>query len=242
MKKVVLIIMIILFAGSIYSQDNSMYKTGITAKENLDAIGRLAPNSVGGVGIDIRYEGVKGSPRLFDTLMPSMLVVKGQDYNIQLESNLDLVQNLLIFNHPKTGKLQSVAPALIKEVRFTEEGKELLFRVTKAADFERDVKDGRFYQVLREGRLAFIKIPFKRFTEADYKAVYSPDRRFDEYTTYYKYYVMAADSTYHQIQLNKKSLIRVLPELKSEINNFDSESYKDNEALILNILDRIALR
>jgi hypothetical protein len=166
--------------------------------------------------------------------------VKGQDYYIQLETNLDLEKNSLIFNNPKTGKLLSIPSDLIKEVKVTIEGKELTFRVSRAKYFEREIKDGRFYQVLKDGPFQFIKLPIKKLIAADYKDVYSADRRYDEYTTYYKYYIMQSDSVFHQVQLTRKSILKEFPGKKEIINQqVDEKSYKSNEDMILEILNRL---
>jgi len=49
-----------------YPQSASTYQGGINGEANLQAIANLSPNSAGAVGFDTRYEGVKGSTRLFD--------------------------------------------------------------------------------------------------------------------------------------------------------------------------------
>src|SRR5659263_37886 len=116
MKKLLIILISFLIISSVYSQSGTLYQTGLTAEQNLNAIGNLARYSTGGIGFDTRYEGIKGSPRLFDTLLTSSLKLKGEDYYIQLESNLDLIGNSLVFINPKTGKLLSIPSGIIKEV------------------------------------------------------------------------------------------------------------------------------
>jgi hypothetical protein len=119
----------------------------------------------------------------------------------------------------------------------------MVFRVTREKDFVREIKDGRFYQVLREGQFNFIKLPIKKLIEADYKAVYSPDRRFDEYTTYYKYYIMGSGGKFQQIQLTKKSLIKMFPDRKELINKtIERKSYTNNEEMVLDVIDKITIR
>lgn len=240
MKKILLVIILVLVPGLIYSQESPLYQNGLTAEQNLKAIGSLAPYSTGGVGFDTRYEGVKGSPALFEKLQPSFLLINGQKVYIRLDTNLELVANLLLFNHPQTGKLMAIPSKIVKEVRVKSEGKEILFRVSGPHDFEREIKEGRFYQVLEDGKIIFIKLPIKKFTEADYKAAYSPDRRFDEYTTYYKYYLRGTDSTFHQIQLNKRSLSKFFPDKKDIINKaFESKATESDEELIISILSKL---
>jgi hypothetical protein len=240
MKRLSVFIIFLITIVRANSQGNTLYQNGLTAEQNLNAIGNLAPYSSGGVGFDTRYEGIKGSPRLFEKFLPAFLKVKGQDFYIQLEADIDLAGNLLLFNYPKTGKLMAIPSDKIEEVKINSEGKDMVFRISRESDFEREVKDGRFFQVLRESPVYFIKLPVKKLIEADYKAVYGPDRRFDEYSTYYKYYIMGAGGTFQQIQLTKKSLIKLFPVRKDFINEtIEEKSYPNKEEMVLDIIDKI---
>jgi hypothetical protein len=243
MKKVLLIIFLILLLSKVYPQGNVVPQAGVISAENLKAIGNISPYSTGGVGFDTRYEGIKGSPRLFDTLLPSLIEVKGQSSFLQLESNLDLMKNILIFNYPNTTKLVSIPSEIVNELRIKSDGKELVFRVTREKDFDGDIKDGKFYQVLKEGQYEFIKLPIKRFIPADYQKAYSPDRRYDEYTTDYWYYLMGRDSIFHQIKLTKKALMKFFPEKKEAISSaIDGKSYANDEEMVLDILNQIIFK
>jgi hypothetical protein len=240
MKKLSSIAIILLFIIDAFPQGNKLYQTGLTAEQNLNAIGNLTPYSTGGVGFDNRYEGTKGSPRLFDSLMASLLNIKGQNYYIQLRSNLDLISNSLIFINPKTDKLLSISSDIVNEVKINQEGKDMVFRTTKSKYFEKDIKDGEFFQVLKERHFYFIKLPVKKLIAADYKDAYSADRRYDEYITYYKYYIMSSDSIFHQIRLTDKSLIKIFPDKKDLINNaIKGNSYGSDEEMVLDILDKL---
>jgi hypothetical protein len=108
MKGILLILVFILIINRTFSQSNTLYQTGLTAEQNLNAIGNLARYSTGGIGFDTRYEGIKGSPRLFDTMLPSFLNIKGQDFYLELNTNIDLINNFLIFIYPGTGKMHFV--------------------------------------------------------------------------------------------------------------------------------------
>jgi hypothetical protein len=241
MKKIFIIILLILLVNKVYPQENKLYQTGLTAEQNLSAIGNLSRYAnAGGNGFDTRYEGIKGSPRLFDSLLPSFLNIKGEDYYLELKTNIDIISNSLIFLNPGTGKLLSVSPDIVREVKIKKEGKEMVFRTASGPKFVKDFKEHRFFQVLNKGQFEFIKLPVKKLIEADYKAVYGSDRRYDEYTTYYKYYIMNPDSTFHQIQLNKKSLIKMFPDKKDLINStIGAKAYENNEDMVIDFLNKL---
>ncbi len=238
---------IILFSISIflflccYSQQtvNSVYQKGISAYENLQAIGNLSPYSPGGVGFDTRYQGVKGSPRMLDTLLPSFLRIGGREDYFELLADLDLVSNSVIYAHPKTKKMFAVPLDVISEVIINKDGQELVFRTTIGKKFDKEIKEQKFYQVLKGGEYQFIKIPLKTFVQANYKGAYSADRRYDEFQSEARYYLLNSDGVFCQIQLNKKSVAKVYPEKKNVIDQVTREDANTNkEAMILSILDK----
>ena len=238
MKRVFLIFTITLLINTLYSQVNNPYRIGLTAEQNLNAIGNLSPTAPGGIGFDSRYEGVVGSTRLFDTLLPSLLNIKGQDYYLKLESDIDLIKNTVIFLNPKTRKLNWIKTDIVNELVITENGKELIFRTTGGRKFEKEIKEDRFFQVLKDGSYQFIKMPLKDFIEADYKGVYTSNRRYDEYKTEYKYFILKPDSIYYQTRLSKKSLIKLFPDKKQLINSAEISSESEDELMILSILEK----
>jgi hypothetical protein len=240
MRKLSLFVTFILIINNVFSQvNNAAYQKGVTADKNLNAILNLAPYSDGGVGFDNRYEGIKGSARLFDKLLPSYLKIKGTDYYVQLETDIDLVKNSLLFLHPKTGELLSVPSDLVSELIISYEGKELVFRTSSGSTFEKGLKEKKFFQVLKDGSFQFIKMPVKTLTEADYKGAYSPDRRYDEYETKFRYYISGADSIFHQLLINKKSLVKLFPDKKELIEKIiESKAYDNNEEMVIAVLDK----
>jgi hypothetical protein len=241
MRRIMLLSISIFLFLCIYSQQTttSIYQKGISAYENLQAIGNLSPYSPGGVGFDTRYQGVKGSPRMLDTLLPSFLKLGGREDYFELLADLDLVSNSLIYAHPKTNKMFAVPLNIISEVIIDKNGEEIVFRSTVGKKFDKEIKEQKFYQVLKEGEYQFIKIPLKTFIQANYKGAYSADRRYDEFQTDAKYYLMNSDGVFCQIQLNKKSITKVYPEKKKVIDQVArEEDTTDKEAMILAILDK----
>ena len=116
----------------------------------------------------------------------------------------------------------------------------MVFRTASGNKYLKDFKEHRFFQVLKEGQYQFLKMPIKKLIEADYKAVYGADRRYDEYTIYYKYYIMNPDSTFHQIQLNKKSIVKLFPNKKELINNaIESKTYTNDEDMVIDFLNKL---
>jgi hypothetical protein len=239
MRRLIVICFCMLLAVTGYSQASVIYQRGLAAEENLKAISSLGPYTQGGIGFDNRYEGIVGTTRLLDTLLPSFLRIRGQDYYIQLLADIDLVNNSLIYIHPKTRKLLTVPADVISELIIQKDGKELLFRTTSGKTFDKEIKEPKFYQVLNNGPYQFIKIPHKTFVQADYKGAYSADRRFDEYQTKFKYYLKNPDSVFCQIQLTRKSILKLYPDKKAVVEQAaGEESFADKEEMILSLLEK----
>ena len=229
------LIFFILTSG--YSQKINVYQSGIVGQENLQAIANISPTSAGGMGFDNRYEGIKGSTRLFDTLLASYLLVRGQEKYIQFNSDIDVVRNTLIFIHPNSGKIMELSSEIVDELVMQKDGVDMIFRTTKGLQFDKEIKANRFYRILLEEPHKFIMIPEKTFIEADFKAAYSADRRYDEYHPVHKYFIKGPDNVFHQIQLNKKSLTKIFPEKKEIINKtFREKDDEENEDKVIALL------
>ena len=215
-----LLIIIILIISNIVSYSQAQpykYQSGAAAEDNLNRVINVAPLSTGGMGFDSRYEGVKGSPRLFGKLLPAFVKMKSQVEYFKLNIDLDVYQNRLIFIHPKTGKMLALPSSYINEEVINTDSIKSLIKTTASMSYEKEFKDVKFCEILKGNPYQFIKLPVKILNEADYKKIYGIDKRYDEFETSYKYFVLTGDSIFHQVQANKKSLIKLFPEKKNLI-------------------------
>ena len=240
MRKLSVILFLSLIILDAFPQRVNIYQSGITGQQNLNAISSLAPYSSGGMGIDTRYEGVVGSPRLFDTLLTSYLLVNDKDFYIKLETDIDLIGNAVLYTDPKTKKLFALPSDNIRELIIIKDTTELVFRTTRELIFDKPLSEIRFCQVLAEGPVMFIKIPVKKFVEADYKGAYSVDRRYDEYEYTVKYYITGNDGVLSQVQLNRKSLNNLFPGQKEIIDKTLEKNRSDNnENLVITLIEQL---
>jgi hypothetical protein len=239
MRKLIIGAILILYSIPSWPQASVIYQQGIASEENLIAIQNLQPYSSGGVGFDNRYEGIRGTSRLFDTLLPSALRIRDQKNYIQVLADIDIVKNLVLFQHPKTKKLMAVPAEFVSVLVMKKGDREILFRTTKGKEFDTEMKETRFFQVLKDGPYQFIKLPSKIFVQADYKGAYAADRRYDEYQLKKKYFLKGPDSVFYQVQLNRKSLLKIYPQKKAIIDSVsDNESVGDKETVFISLLDK----
>jgi hypothetical protein len=234
-NKYFLAIIVFLFSNILsFSQvQPSKYQSGTVAEDNLNRIINASPLSTGGMGFDSRYEGVKGSPRLFEKLLPAFVRLKSQDEYFKLNIDMDVYHNSLVFSHPKTGKQLVLSSNYVNEIIITADSIQGIYKTTATMKFEKEFKDVKFCQILKDYPVQLIKMPVKVLNEADYQKVYGPDKRYDEFITSFKYYIMTSDSIFHPIQLNKKSLIKLFPEKKNIIETTETGNAKGEEMILL---------
>lgn len=240
MKKVLLFITAILTVLTLplSSQDKKGIKVGMTSEQNLQALTNPSLYSTT-AGFDERYQGVRGSPRLLDTLLPSTVLLKDGEGYYDVDTDIDVVRNTMLFILPASGDLLEVSSSWIDELIYHTAKGDLLFRTTENLKFDRELKGIRFYQVLSEGPYMFIKIPDRKFLEANYTGLYSPDKRYDEYVPDDRYYIMGSDSVMHRVQLTRKSLGNFFPGQTKLINSsFNEKSGEDPEQQVVRLLKK----
>lgn len=241
MKQFPILLVLLLLPPVSFAQEKNILRTGVTAEQNLAAIGNISPGMVGGYGIDERYAGTKGSPMLYDDLRQAFMRIEGQDIYITVDANIDLIRNLLIFVHPSTKRTMSLPPEAIVEVLFETGEGEQVFRNTSGMVFGNQIKGLRFCQILfEEGEHLFIKIPVRTFREADYRNAYSPDRRYDEFEASARYYINDRKGRLTQITLTERSLIKLFPEKKAVIKRIvSSHNFRTEEEMVIEVLKQI---
>ncbi|MBM3420517.1 MAG: hypothetical protein FJY11_05215 [Bacteroidetes bacterium] len=217
MKPLTLLILFFLLSHAGNAQTNPNLRAGATAEKNLAAIANVSPGTTGGLGIDERYSGVKGSPRLFDTLMNSFVKIKDEDIYITIDADIDVEMNRIIFRHPATKIMMWLPAGSVEEILVPVGESEKVFRTTEAFSFEKPPAGLKFCQVLYEGQQTLIMIPGKIFREADYRNIYSADRRYDEFETTIKYYITGRSGELIQVKLTESTLIRLFPEKKDQV-------------------------
>lgn len=210
MRAVFLPVILILSFAKAYPKGSDS-QVCIPARKNIKAITEISSYTVGAKAFDNRHQGIRGSPMLFDTLHQSAIILKGQERQTDIEADIDLFHNAVVFRYPGTGKMLSVQSDDVIEIMFPLGGKHLKYRTTEGKRYGRSFNGHRFYQVLPDGRFEFIKIPDKLFIEANFKGAYSVERRYDESETINRYSILGNDCVFNQIQLTGRSMKKLFP-------------------------------
>jgi len=236
-------LLVLLFLFTVLLSVNAQVDTGsiasITGEGNLKAVITLSPYT-SAVGFDNRYQGIKGTPRLIDSLVNSLVLITGQEKYYRMQIDVDVVKNAIVFRTEPGEELMEILSDKISEIIVNSDTKPQVYRTTNGLKFEKELRENKFYTILKDGPRQFIKIPDKKFVEADYQRAYSQDRRYDEFKDDDKYYILSNDSIYHRVQLNRKSLEKLFPESRQIINeNFNEKRSANPEADIVLLLEKM---
>jgi len=239
LKYPALVIICFLSVTFSYSQGNSIYQNTEDINRKLKVLSRPTPDAPGGYIFDNSYEGLKGSPYLFDKFLPLQIKVKEVDFYLSVEGNIDLKNNTFIYIEKESGVLYSIPCQRVAEL-IVETGEErMIFRTTDTKNSQKGLNEERFYQVLKEAPYKFIKMPSKVLIPADYRGAYSAKRRYDEYKFEAKYYIVSFDTLYAEVKLKKNSLIKLFPDKKETIKKVIKEkTYSDPEEMVLSVLKK----
>jgi hypothetical protein len=233
MKRLIISILFILPAIAFGQNDNSMVKT----EENLRNISRSA-GMVMTTNMDELYEGIKGTPYLFDTWKEGNIFLKDSSLIRDINIKYNIYTDDVLYLNSKSGDSLIIDRHRIDafEIQGDSSADLLLFRDISLKPGSKD--KSTFARVLYNGKTKLLIKYIKVFIKADYKGAYTAGRRYDEYTDNSQYYIIK-DNELNRIRLNKKAIIKVLADRENEIKSFiDKEGTAlDNENDVIKLLE-----
>lgn len=204
---------------------------------NITAIANINPLSPGAVGFDDRYEGVKGTPLLYDDWMEGNLFLKDNRWVRNIKMNLDIHDGFLYILTPENGQTFTLSNEEINEVHLFSEGETILFQKFLPEQFEKKIDPDQLFEVLAQGECTFLKLSKKLFKEADYQGAYSADRRYDEFVPSTSYYLTNSEGLFEKIKLTEKALCKLFPDQKSRIREIvKNTGISEGEEMVMAVL------
>ncbi len=208
----------------------------------------LNTREIGNVlSFDSRYEGVRGTPNIYPDWSPGEIILRANLRVKDVQINYDAYNDQLIFLSPE-GKAMQANSGSVDCFRIVEpaSGDTLLFKkkLVKPAGSGRDAE--RFVQVIYEGdQVDLYQVYDKKFVEADYKAAYSPDRRYDEFVDDIYLVACRKGQDPEKLKPNRRNLLKLFKDRKTELEEYldredpDLDSLADLAALF-SFIDRSA--
>jgi hypothetical protein len=152
--------------------DNALLAQEINQQDNLN---RLSAD----VGVvqtfDNRYEGVKGSPTLFEDFIPGKVRVHdGNGYAVLL--NFDAFNKQILLKRNNEAGFRVLDLSKVVSFTFMTGTGNRDFVVVKVQNNEFEVRE-----ILYEGKITFYRIHKVILEKADYQGAYSSNRKYDEF-------------------------------------------------------------
>ncbi len=213
-------------------------------EQNLRMLGNLNALSPGLTGFDNRYEGVQGSPFLFDNWTEGTLQFAKQDTFSKgiVRINIDLIKQVILV--PLRDGTQGEMSALNIKAFRAKDGRTWITATEKEVEGSSSVRL-KFYEVIYQGnRFALFKSVGKRYHQADFKGAYSSNVRHDEFVTEVFYWLNETGEKPQKFKvMRRKNLETALPAHQAAIKKLVQEhklnlNDEKDAALLLQMLDK----
>lgn len=186
---------------------------------NLIGAGDLTPYKHGGKGFDLRYEGVRGTPLLFEDWQTAQIQLVNQDtFSNPVKINVDLEQNIMIIQM-RNGTLGQVNISKMKAFKIIQaDNQSDTWQILPEKEVENN-NNGQLkcYQILYHGTFTFLKEVNKKFVKASYQQAYSIGNRYDEYVPDVVYWLRENKAAFQKVKLKQKAIEAALPSQASRL-------------------------
>lgn len=169
---------------------------------------------------DTRYEGVKGSPYLYEDWQKGAVLVSGTVEPQPALLNYDCVNEQLLVRM-SDGLPSSLPIEHIPAFLIADESNNDGFAFFVSDTNEKGNKT--YYQVLYNEKTLLYQHLKKHFKPADYQRAYNPNRRFDEFEWEIQYFIKKENGVPEKVKLNPKAILKLFPEKDKELNKYISD-------------------
>lgn len=212
------------------SAQNISVPEGYEARENLRELGSDGTRMV--KSFDNRYQGVKGSPYVFEEFRQGEVFLKTKNKVAIQELNYNCFENELVYMDPST-KVTRLLNKLQVDLFTIHNGEEVLNFVPLILE---ESTEPIFAEVLYNQGSIVYKVYGKDWLKANYQDVYSADRRYDEFVDKYDlYFLKKGDQVLYRARKSKKHLIAAFAGHEKEISSFIKSNkldLKEDESLV----------
>ena len=204
---------------------------GYEAKENLRELGSM--DGTGNVRtFDNRYEGVKGTPYVFEEFHPGEVYLKTKNKVSVQDLNYNCVENEIIYLDPATQVNRVMNRFQVDLFTIQEGGQTHTFVPVKLEGDQETI----FAEVLYNKASDVYKVYYKDWLQANYEGGYSADRRYDQFVDKYDlYFIKAGENMLYKARKSNKLIKEAFPEHEKEISSFlksNKLDLKEGEALV----------
>jgi hypothetical protein len=169
---------------------------------------------------DDRYEGIKGSPFVFEGWKAGTVTIRDDEQSIPFEGiSLD-AHNKVVWVRTENIPPGVIEMENISRVEIHSDGESQIFLIYPSGRIEGSRKDDlKVYELLYKGEITLLKEHGKKFYKASYQGAYSSDRRSDEYKDVNRWFLKDEKGQFHKIKLRSGSIEKVLSSRKKRIRH-----------------------
>jgi len=217
MKKIICLLIFGCFITISFGQESEPNEQDSLTLSDLrtDALAYLGVSRpIGAVEFDVRYEGVKGHPYLYQNWYPASFKIANKKYqDDKAEFRVDLGKGEVQIRF--SGSYNLSFPFDRFQKIWIDKGNVKIPFVTKVMSFQGQKPNTFLLEILHEGDFTFYKLHHKIFKQADYanSDSYADISTSDEFKSETAYYLSASDGRFEKIKLKKKSITKKFPEL-----------------------------
>jgi hypothetical protein len=198
------------------SAQNISVPTDYEARQNLMELG--SKDGMGTVKtFDNRYEGVKGTPYIFEEFHPGEVFLKTKNKVAVQDLNYNCFDNEIVYMDPATKTIRLLNRFQVDLFTIQNGDRVLTFVPIKLEN------DGEtiFAEVLYNKESMVYKVYSKEWVKANFEGGYSADRRYDEFVDKYDLYFMKkGENVLYKSKKAKRQVIAAFPEHENEIASF----------------------
>jgi len=212
--KILITLILTCISLTVYSQ-NVTIPADYEAKQNLRELG--SRDGLGNVKtFDSRYEGVKGSPFIFEAWRNGEVFLSDKKRVFFNDMNYNSFQNEIVYLEVGSNRAMVMNKYLVDFFRLY--GEDTLTFVPLQLPGE---SDRIFAQVLYNRNSLVYKIYKKEFLNANYEGGYSAERRHDEFVDKYDlFFRKHGEDVLYKVKRSKKYMISAFPDHSREISKF----------------------
>ncbi len=176
------------------------------------------------------YEGVKGTPYLFDNWKIGEVYFKDNTLVRDILVRYNIYTDDIEYKNSTSGESIILKRDKIREFRIFDDKINLSLQFSEFNFKPGENEKFLFAQVLYDGSTKFLLRRAKEFRKANYQGAYSSGIKYDEFYDNNKYYMLKKDGSLLKIKLTEKHILKTLSDKDSEIKKYINEKHPDLSA------------
>ena len=166
---------------------------------------------------DKRYQGIKGTPYVFEDWLPGEVFMKNKQRFIIKELNYNCHANEVAYLDPSSRAVMLINKYGIELFLMKSGADTLVFVQLQLQEDEIPV----FAKLLYQGESTLYRVYEKEFIEASYKGAYSADRRYDEFIDKSSFYFSGPDDAFPaKLKQSKKQVLAAFPGAEDKLSAY----------------------